>query len=163
MRQKIIIGSAGLLLVIVFVAISIYIQRAFVFNPLTFRQDSVTHAQWREYKYPIRVEYLVDDDGWKLRKATEKSEVKFVLSQLKKAKPLTDEEIAGAGERGKRVVIVVRRILDSENGQVLLLLDSSEGSRVATLRTTAYHRILLTEDLAGLIAERLGEAEMIGE
>ena len=152
-----------MLMVVVFAAVSIYIQRSFVFNPLTFKQDSVTHAQWRDYRYPMQVEYLVDDDGWKMRKVTEKSEVKYVLSQLKKAKPLTDEEIAGAGERGKRVVIVVRRILSSEKGEVLLLLDSSEGSRVATLRTTAYHRVLLTEDLAGLIAERLDEAETIGE
>jgi hypothetical protein len=161
MRQKIIIGSAGVLLVVVFIAISIYIQRAFVFNPLTFKQDSVTHVQWRDYKYPMQVEYLIDDDGWKMSKATEKSEVKYVFSQLKNAKPLTDEDIAGAREQGKRVVIVVRRILSAEKSEVLLLLDSSEGSRVATLRTTAYHRVLLTEDLAGLIAERLDEAEAI--
>lgn len=163
MRQKIIIGSAGVLLLVVFIAVSLYIQRAFVFNPLTFRQDNVTHAEWRDYRYPIQVEYLVDDDGWMMRKTTEKSEVKYVLSQLKKAKPLTDEEMNGTRERGKRVVIVVRRILSSEKREVLLLLDSSEGSRLATLRTTAYHRVLLTEDLAALIAERLDEAETISE
>ena len=163
MRQKIIIGSAGVLLLVVIIAVSLYIQRSFVFNPLTFRQDEVTHAEWRAYRYPMQVEYLVDDDGWMMRKTMDKSEVKYVLSQLKKAKPLADEELNGTRERGKRVVIVVRRILSPERREVLLLLDSSEGSRVATLRTTAYHRVLLTEDLAELIAERLDEAETIGE
>lgn len=158
MKRNVLIGAGGALAIIFIIAVSIYIRHSFVFNPLTFKHDAVTHAEWREYKYPIQVEYLVDDGGWKVCKVRDKSEVRFVFSQLKRVKKLP----AGTGsaqQNGKRTVVVIRKVLGPEKSVVLVLFDGSEGGRVATLRTTSYTRVLLPEALTGLIAERLSEAE----
>lgn len=91
-----IVGLGMLVVVICGIAVW-YTHRVYYFNPLTFKKDDVTNSSWNYYKNPMELDIVYQPaDGGQTRYVTEdRSEIDYVLAQLKEAKPTSYSPIIG--------------------------------------------------------------------
>lgn len=89
MRRKTILFSSALLVVIIGGIVAWYIHQVYYFNPFTFKRDDVTTVAWNVYKNPMQMVIVYQPaHGAATQYTTEnRSEMNYVLSQLKEAKP----------------------------------------------------------------------------
>ena len=89
MRRKTILFSSALLVVIIGGIVAWYIHQVYYFNPFTFKRDDVTTVAWNVYKNPMQMVIVYQPThGAATQYTTEnRSEMNYVLSQLKEAKP----------------------------------------------------------------------------
>jgi len=86
-----------MLVVIICGVVAWQIQRVYYFNPFTFKKDGVTAASWNFYKNPMQMDIVYQPvHGGVTRYTTEnRSEINYVLSQLKLAEPTSYEPVIG--------------------------------------------------------------------
>lgn len=91
MRRRIPLFSLALLVVIIVGIAAWQIHRVYYFNPFTFKRDAVTSVAWNVYKNPMQMVIVYQPDhGEQTQYTTEnRSEMNYVLLQLKEAKPTT--------------------------------------------------------------------------
>lgn len=75
------------------------VHRVYYFNPLMFKKDTVTPLPWADYKNPIELDvvYQHPTQGTQYRYTTQnRSEINYVLFQLKKATSISYEPNIGS-------------------------------------------------------------------
>ncbi|KPV38943.1 hypothetical protein [Alicyclobacillus ferrooxydans] len=97
MRRRVWTLSLGLLAVILCGIVVWHIHRVYYFNPFTFKQDDVTTASWNVYKTPMEMDIVYQPvHGTQTRYTTEnRSEINYVLTQLREGKPMSYKPIIG--------------------------------------------------------------------
>lgn len=134
----------------------LYLNQLFFFTPLAYKHCAAAHLPWTWYKNPLQLEYgVLDEDGWKFTKVTDKDEIKKIFVELSHCvqEPVSDElEIAGDGPP---VWFGIRRLTD---GAVLLSAEGLEDSPYFQVRDLA--TIYLTPELQTLLDTRLKQARM---
>lgn len=132
------------------VAGAVYLNCSYFFNPLTFKQNEVTHLPWRWYRNPLQLEYAVlDDDGWKMLTITDHAEISLVFQELQRGA----RQMAGSESSGRRVWLGIRRQTD---GAILLSVNGQEQAETCQLEGET--SVILTEKLQQLLEERLQQA-----
>lgn len=156
--------NKNLFLSIVSILIIVFLLNTFyIFNPLTFRKDSITFEDWHIYKTPIEVVYFYRDvnDGWKeIVKTNHKKEMKFIIKELKKTKDdlyTSEDYLLTPEESGIEGKVLIRRVIGSgyrnllefnyfENGN-FVDYSSDIGGYHNYIRITKELKILLTDHL----------------
>lgn len=132
------------------------INQNFFFTPLAHKKCNAAYLPWAWYKNPLQLEYgVLDEDGWKFTKITEKAEIETIFSELSIC---AEEPLENPQERvdaGCPVWFGVRRLTD---GAVLLSAEGSEHCPFYQVRDIATVR--LTPKLQDLLAARLRQARI---
>ncbi|HBK86425.1 MAG TPA: hypothetical protein DDZ53_10385, partial [Firmicutes bacterium] len=103
----------------------LYASRCFFFSPSTYRRCAAAYLPWTWYKNPLQLEYgVLDEDGWKFTKTTDKSEIHTVFTELSLSVQQSVGDHATAGD-GAQVWFGVRRLSD---GAILLSAEGLEHS-----------------------------------
>lgn len=159
--MRIISIKSKLILIFAVIAILIYgiINYFFLFNPLSYRKDSVTTAEWYEYKEPIEVVYYYWDtnDGWKETNIVRsKKEALYIVSELKKT---TDNEksvedyLIPYENRGRECKVIIRRVTGKADYQNMIQFDYFENGDITDIGNNAY--IKLTKDIKKFLLSKL--------
>ncbi len=121
------------------------------------KRYAAAHLPWTWYKNPLQLEYgVLDDDGWKFTKVTDKNEIKKVFTELSRC--LT-EPVNGdppQQEESSPVWFGIRRLCD---GMVLLSAEGWESNPYFHIRDLA--TLCLTPELQALLTARLQQARAL--
>jgi len=130
---------------------TVYLSCSYFFNPLTFKQNEVTHLPWRWYKNPLQLEYAVlDEDGWKMITVTDHAEIGLVFRELQNG---AKQAPTGGEPAGRQVWLGVRRQTD---GAILLSVTGQE--QASTCQIADETCVILTDRLQQLLEQRLQQA-----
>jgi hypothetical protein len=148
-------------IILIIVVSVIFINHIYFFNPITFQKDKITYLPWYWYKKPLQVEYLVSGEKWKTYIVQDSSEVKFVISELKKSSQINQQQATSDTEGNKAMITVeIRQLQDGKNAPGIILLQAQgyEGSSI--IRTgRKMESFKITNDLKNLIVKRVKQAK----
>jgi hypothetical protein len=121
MKRKVVIIILILLIPII---VSIYIHKKYFFNPITFKQDSITYLPFTWYEKPLTYSYISRTNGKiKGKNIKNDKDINFMYKELKKSKligpiismnrmienkPLAGELIIYSSKSGECVVTDIR-------------------------------------------------------
>jgi hypothetical protein len=140
-------------IVTILVIILVYLNQTFIFNPFSFKKDSVTTYDWSFYRYPSTIEYLSrsDTEGWVLENTvTNKKEIKNIFMVLKselELNGLSRKEYDEAAS-GRAMEVVIRR----SDGVIMRNFYYYEDSNIADLGNGVF--IELPTELKELLLKR---------
>ena len=137
-----------------------FINKSFLYNPLTFKKDEVTHDSWIEYKKPLEITYYVIKRGGRESIViTDPEEIRLVFEELKegvKYKVAVDKDkplLSVLEKSGRKMAIAITRLSDDS---VLFTGTGYEESGLVSGRRVF---IEFTDNLERLLKKRLDEAE----
>ncbi|MDB5053197.1 MAG: hypothetical protein JWM44_1247 [Bacilli bacterium] len=150
-----------IIFILVVSVISIYINHIYFFNPISFKQDKITYLSWNWYKKPLQVEYLVAGEKLKTYIFQDSSEVKIVISELKKSSPINQQQSTSDTEGNKAMITVdIRQLQDGNNAPGIILLHAQGYEGSSTIRTgRIMETFKITDDLKNLIEKRVKQAK----
>jgi len=145
-------------LAIILIACSI-VNSIYLFNPFTFKRDSITPRDWHDYRTPIEVVYYYGDTtkGWtELNKVKDKKEAIYIIKQLKKANEIKyskKDYFIPIESRGREYKVVIRRPIGNSTYLNLMQFDFFDNGDIIELGNTIY--IKLTKEIQELLLNRL--------
>ncbi|RCW40071.1 hypothetical protein [Paenibacillus prosopidis] len=116
------IGITAILISVLILLSSIFINQKFIFNPILFEQDKITSNDWSIYRYPAQIEYLsFEENGWtETSRVNDKKEIHFIFNELKKHKETVSSEsdfFNRNKEMGKEKLVVIRHLTSQKEGE----------------------------------------------
>jgi hypothetical protein len=150
--------KAKVIILIVVVSV-IFINQIYFFNPISFQKDKITYLPWYWYKKPLQVEYLVSGEVWKTFIVQDSSEVKFIISELKKSSQINQQQATSDTEANKAMITVdIRQLQKHAPGIILLHAQGYEGSSI--IRTgRQMESFKITNELTLHIEKRVKQAK----
>jgi hypothetical protein len=135
----------------------LYFNQCFFFGPFSHKRYTVAHLPWTWYKNPLQLEYgVLDDEGWKFTKVTNKDEIMKVFAELSRCTEISVGEGLSQPGDGAPVWFGIRRLSD---GLVLLSAEGLENNPYFHVRDLA--TLCLTPELQSLIEARLKQARIL--